>query len=298
MQGNPQVRGGVQHLIDGTIGTDTAVILDSGAAHSVAMAVRLAENGYQPVVMFDSIPHPEGITRSEQGLATLLYFAEKVNQLKEQGVIKADAPPVFILDTHRSNTSLKAGKAEYDNTYAYASTDFPSAEELQQHGIAKIVYLNEGDQEGRINSSYQSINRLEEDLKPLARDWESKGIKMLYTGISPWKETSRATNTTQNSSFSDSLNYPRHVERRLNYASDIPPSVYGESSGIAMHKNRQRFVLTHRGELMTINEFGISRDLTEAEKVQFRDGIEQQISAQPDNQDLKTLYEHFPKDET
>jgi hypothetical protein len=181
---------GVQNLIEsGVVGRDTAVILDSGSAHSIAMAIKLAEKGYQPIVMLNSIPHPEGMVRSEQGLATLLYFAEQIKQLKAQGKIEADAPPAFILDTHRDRKYQIGRGNQVDNTYTFSNIDFPSAEELTRHGIIKAIYLNEGNQEGRINTVYQSIDRVKEDLKPVVRTWETKGVKMLYTGVSPLMES-------------------------------------------------------------------------------------------------------------
>lgn len=184
---------GIQTLIQsGILGKNTAVLLDSGGAHSVAMAVRLAEQvEYQPVVMFDSTPHPKGQNRSEQELATMLYFAQQMAGLKGSGKIRADAPPVFILDCHRADMSygLERERERVRNTYTYNRRDFPTAEELQRHGIRRAVYVNEGDQNGRINPSYQSEDRLMSDLKPIISQWLEAGIEILYTGVKPWKDT-------------------------------------------------------------------------------------------------------------
>jgi hypothetical protein len=173
----------------GQLGKDTAVILDSGGPHSVAMAAKLAKNGYQPVVMFNSIPHSKGINCSEQELATLLYFAEQMNLLKQEGRIKPDAPPVFILDAHRDDMDVSFGedKTIVKNTYTYGESDFPSPEELEKLGIKKLVYLNEGDQGGEVRSDFQSTDRLTNDLKPTVEKWTQAGIKVVYTGISPWQ---------------------------------------------------------------------------------------------------------------
>lgn len=168
-------------LIDsGEFEKGTAVILDSGGAHSVAMAVKLVEHGFQPIIMLDSIPHTKGINRSEQGLATLLYFAEQMNRLKQEGKIKPDAPPVFTLDTHRDNldTSSGEGKTKVKNTYTFSEKDFPSSEEFQKLGVQKIVYLSE------------SPNHLGGDLKPIIEKWRQAGIKVAHTGIDPWEQGS------------------------------------------------------------------------------------------------------------
>ena len=173
----------------GQLEKGTAVVLDSGGAHSVAMAVKLVEHGFQPVIMFDSVPHTGGINRSEQELATLLYFAEQMNKLKQEGKIRPDAPPVFILDTHRDDIDVSFGKdkTKVKNTYTYGEGDFPSAEEFQKLGVQKIVYLNEGDQRGEVRPDFQSPDRLGGDLKPIVEKWTQAGIKVTYTGIGPWE---------------------------------------------------------------------------------------------------------------
>ncbi|MEK7117351.1 MAG: hypothetical protein AAB861_01095 [Patescibacteria group bacterium] len=180
----------LDNLINGgQLEQGTAVILDSGGAHSVAMAAKLAERGFQPVVMFDSTPHSKGLNHSEQELATLLYFAEQMNKLKQEGKIKPDAPPVFILDTHRDGMDVSLGKDKtiVKNTYTYSESDFPSPEELQKLGIKKLIYLNEGDQRGEIRPDFQSTDRLAKDVKPIVAKWTQAGIKIVYTGISPWE---------------------------------------------------------------------------------------------------------------
>lgn len=172
----------------GILGKDTAVVLDSGGPHSVAMAVKLAkELGYQPIVMFNAEIHPKGAHKAEQDLATLLYFSEEVKKLKAEGKIKADTPPAFILNIHRD--SFFPGSKDVDNTYTYNDKDFPDAQMFRQRGINKIVYLNEGDQHGNITPSFQSIDRVAKDLKPAVKAWEKDGIKMIYTGIRPWKDS-------------------------------------------------------------------------------------------------------------
>jgi len=135
-EGESNSEQGVENLIRSSVlGKDTAVVLDSGGAHSVAMAITLArELGYQPIVIFNTEPHPEGANKAEQDLATLLYFAEEVKNLKSGGKIKPDAPPAFILDTHRDDYMIEK-KKEGDNRYTYSSQDFPSAKEFTGGGV-------------------------------------------------------------------------------------------------------------------------------------------------------------------
>lgn len=177
---------GVRNLIASSeLDRSTAVILDSGGAHSVAMAVELMKQGYQPIVMFNTVPVHNGSNRAEQELATMLYFAKEVQQLKEQGAFSASSPPVFIMDCHRGDKPYSASTA--DNSYSYSKQDLPSAQVLRDHGIAKVVYLNEGDQNGRINPDFQSTDRLPQDLKPVVAEWNAEGVAVKYTGVAPWE---------------------------------------------------------------------------------------------------------------
>lgn len=277
-EGEQRSEKGIENLIGSSVlGKDTAVILDSGGAHSVAMAVKLVEQGYQPVVMFNSVPHPRGTNRSEQELATLLYFAGQMEKLRQEGEITPDAPPVFILNAHRGDTPEEG---EVDNSYTYQKGDFPTAQELDENGIRKVVYLNEGDQNGLINETYQSPKRLQRDLKPIAEAWEKAGIKIVYTGVSPWEQEHRRLGVRTG------LSYP-----------DMPPEVYGEDSGIAMHRNRERFILTKNGELVVYNERGLSRNMNSEEIEHFRSEIEKQIDLQPKNKIIAELYKELPKEE-
>lgn len=195
-EGEKTSEAGIENLIrTGTLGKDTAVVLDSGGAHSVAMAVKLARDlGYQPIVMFDTEPHPNGTNRAEQGLATLLYFADEVKRLKSERRIRNDAPPVFILDRHRDNPHLSNVK-KVDNNYTYLDSDFPDADAFKRNGITKVVYLNEGDKNGDIIPSFQSTDRLAKDLKQIVGAWDMRGIKMIYTGIRPWVDNRRGVDS-------------------------------------------------------------------------------------------------------
>jgi len=273
-QGEERSISGIRNLIQSrAIDSHTAIILDSGGAHSVAMAIELMKQGYQPVVMFDGIPHPAGVNRPEQELATLLYFAAEAEKLKSESKFTKDSPPVFILDIHRND---KPFSGEYDNGYHYATTDFLSGVALAASGITKIIYLNEGNQDGLIQDGFQSQDRLHNDLKPIVREWESSGIKMFYTSVAPWE------------SIDDGVSVIG-IESKLSYP-DMEPAVYGRNMGIAMHKNRKRFIFTEEGELTVINERGIARDMNSEEIGYFRNAIEIQLSRHPDDVVFRELY--------
>lgn len=178
---------GIKELINsGILDKTTAIILDSGGAHSVAMAVKLAEIGWQPVIMFDAEVHPFAYNPVHQELATMLYFAEQMRELKINGNFSSNSPPVFVMDTHRWQKSFFPDEHTVDNAYSYQSSDLPSGEKLNDLEIRKVIYLNEGNQNGAVNIEYQSMDRLTKDLKKVVHDWQNNGIEMIYTGVRPW----------------------------------------------------------------------------------------------------------------
>lgn len=204
-EGERRSEAGVKNLIaSGELDRTTAVILDSGGAHSVAMAVELVKQGYQPIIMFDTLPDPNGINQAHQGLATMLYFAKEVQQLKEQGAFSASSPPVFIMDCHRTDKPFFAGIA--DNSYSYSNQDLPPAQVLRDFGIVKVVYLGEGDQNGKIDADFQCSDKLSQDLRSVVAEWNAEGVAVKYTGVAPWEKRERISDRE------------RSAENRFDYA--------------------------------------------------------------------------------
>jgi len=62
---------------------------------------------------------------------------------------------------------------------------------LMSHGITRVVYVNEGDQDGQINRNYQSIQRVANDIKPVVQSWSNEGLEIKYTGVRPWENDDR-----------------------------------------------------------------------------------------------------------
>jgi len=159
---------GIENLItSGTLDSHTAIILDSGGAHSIAMALVLMKRGYQPVIMFDATPTEEA--SSVEDLATLLYFSEEVKRLKKSGAFQKDSPPVFIMDAHRK--------------YRYLQSDFPSAKVLNNSGISKVIYLTEANLQGKIKPHIKPLSSVI-DMEHIMTRWEGK-VERFDTGVSP-----------------------------------------------------------------------------------------------------------------
>jgi hypothetical protein len=190
-KGEVRSEAGISNLINtGLLGKETVVVLDSGGPHSVAMAIKLArELGYQPIVMLDaesSEPNQSELTTTTQSLATMLHFSVELDGLRKAGKINKDSPPAFILDAHRNVFSIYDDARVNDNRYEYSQDDFPDVNTLKDFGINRVVYINEGDQNGLIDPSFQSIDRVKGDLKDTVTSWEGGGVEMIYTGVSPW----------------------------------------------------------------------------------------------------------------
>jgi hypothetical protein len=171
---------------EGVAREDTAFLLNSGGAHSVAIAARLAlETGSPPVVMFDVCPHPNGMTGigSIQDLATLLYFAEHMKRLKDMKWIKPDKPPVFLLDVHRGVEFSQKDIEFYfsdriNDTYEFKRSDFPKGRELIQHGVSRICLIEDwfvyfG------NEGYEKPSHNVRDIATLLRWWKKDGIEII-----------------------------------------------------------------------------------------------------------------------
>jgi hypothetical protein len=160
----------------------TAVILDSGGAHSVAMAVQLMQEGYQPIIMLNGIPVPDESHACEQSVAVMLYYAQAAENLKASGKIRPDSSPAFILDAHRSDPPILP---TVDNSYHLSSSDFPSPDILKKHGIQKVIYLNESDKKGQLFPLPPEPIGIHQDLIPMLYEWQNAGLQVVHTGIKP-----------------------------------------------------------------------------------------------------------------
>lgn len=105
---------------------DTAVFMDSGGPHSIAMATVLMRQGkYQPVWKFTEPLTPKNYNSLAQNIAVLKYFAPEFD-----GTHNPDSPPVFIMDQHSS----------------LETTDrpFPTSQDLLARGIKSVIWITEG----------------------------------------------------------------------------------------------------------------------------------------------------------
>lgn len=162
----------------------TAFILNSGGAHSLAMAYELAKyGGWQPVPMLRGIPckfENCATSGADQDVAVALYPATEMLGITKR--LPQNAPPAFIWDAHRD--SLAMGNT-VDNGYTFQPTDMPDASFLQNNGIGNVIYVTEANAPTPklwVDEGYHNID----SFKILAL-YQQRGLNVLYLGISPNK---------------------------------------------------------------------------------------------------------------
>lgn len=118
---------------------DRAVVLDLPGPVAVALGAWLAKSdGFQPVVMANNWPHPNGVVDLGATLAALLFYAPWASADRD---LRGDrAPPVFILDRGRLGRLPNPG--DFDNRFYHTDADFPSPATLRRNGIRGVVYVH------------------------------------------------------------------------------------------------------------------------------------------------------------
>ena len=172
-------------LVNAENPAETAIILDLPGRDSIALGAGLAEAGHL-ITTFDNFPHPLGVTPSHETLAAMLYYAGEIEA--KQAAAKADAPPVFLLDSKRLETYTSAD-TQFDNRYL---AKIPSAQKLQELGVKSVLYVTPD------RTRSQEMDDLNEDFV----EYQSKGINVAMlplsdlTAVDEWAEGKRPDGTT------------------------------------------------------------------------------------------------------
>ena len=144
--------------------SDTAIIVDLPCEYSIEEGMGLASIGYRPVPTYNgtfendnSVP-----TTDNRALQKPLYWGATV--LKDMK-ISNDAPPAFLVDTNRLNRH-KMNINVFDNSYDMYDQDFPTAANLLNNGINKII----------VRSA-----KLYKDMRIILSKYQEKGIQIFIT---------------------------------------------------------------------------------------------------------------------
>jgi len=173
-------------LVNAENPSETAIVVDVPGRDSIALAAGLSEAGHL-ITTFDNFPHPLGVTPSHETLAAMLYYAGEIEA--KQAAVKADAPPVFLLDSKRLEPYASAD-TQFDNRYL---AKVPSAQKLQELGIKSVLYVTPD------RSRSQELDDLNEDFV----EYQSKGIGVAILPLSDlqavdeWVEGKQSDGSTQ-----------------------------------------------------------------------------------------------------
>ncbi|MFZ9889035.1 MAG: hypothetical protein ACO3JL_16180, partial [Myxococcota bacterium] len=129
---------------------ETLLVVDVPGAHGPAAAAGLAEFA-EPVFLYDNWPHPKGVVKSQDTLGSFLYYAGELEE-KRAKRDATKAPPALILDAARLVATVDPD-TQFDNRYFVS---LPSADELKQLGIKRVVYVplrEQSDESDDLNES-------------------------------------------------------------------------------------------------------------------------------------------------
>lgn len=143
---------------------DTAVIVNLSGFESIMYGLALAELGYRPVPIFNSIDGPSAIFDACSIKHALLEGAEKLKMTN----ISLNAPPAFLLDSNRMNGRPKEG--DFDNRWVVFPQDFPSSIFLLSHGIKRVILV-------------QIPGAIDRDLGQVLAFWKRSRIEILMMKV-------------------------------------------------------------------------------------------------------------------
>jgi hypothetical protein len=142
-----------------------AIVVDLPGSRSLLLGLALALKGYQPVPLYNGAPDSRGIV-DMQAIMSLLVTG---HQLLEGIEPPINAPPVFLLDSHRMMGVSQAGK--YDNRWIVLPQDFPSGNMLLKYNIKTVILVQDDN------------NQPANDLRHVLKRWQNSGIAILASAF-------------------------------------------------------------------------------------------------------------------
>ncbi len=130
-----------------------AIVVDVPSSIGVAIGLKLAELGYQPVPLYNAAPGPTEPVSINPALGSaslpvsmvdmhpvldaLWFGAQRLQRIH----LPVDCAPVFLLDSRRRTGEGCAVAGRFDNRSVSFPTDFPSANFLQAQQIGHAVLV-------------------------------------------------------------------------------------------------------------------------------------------------------------
>lgn len=162
---------------------DLAIVADLPGAESVRYGLALAERGFRPVPLFNGSPGPAVYPTAGSLFPELTKPGHRSKSVIDMGKLLSalcagatvlrsvrlapGAPPVFLLDAMRMRGHRAAQQDLFDNRWKIFSQDFPSARFLKEHGIRRVLLVQD------------SGGQPQEDLAHVLLRWQEAGIEML-----------------------------------------------------------------------------------------------------------------------
>ncbi len=140
-----------------------AVVIDLPGSESLLYGLALAWQGYQPVALYNSCPHPNALVNVDSLMAVL----EQSGELLKNIPLPPQATPAFLLDSNRMSGTV--APLRFDNRWQIFPQDFPSAGMLLRNKIQEVLILQ------------NYLDQPAEALRHVLRRWQDAGLKISVT---------------------------------------------------------------------------------------------------------------------
>lgn len=149
--------------------TGGLVMVESGHAHSVAIAVELAKAGYRPII---KMGRAATANHWLQAIAAMKYYAHEMEIVKR--ALHENAPVAIIMDAHRGDTLDFSGPKFQD----YQPTDFPSVQVVKEKYNNSLIWITEGKERGLV--------RRDDYTPPNFQHYRDQGIVLYQHFANPY----------------------------------------------------------------------------------------------------------------
>jgi len=166
---------------------DTAYVIDISGGETMRCGIALASLGIRPVPVIDGSPgagefyfsrDPQASTTPAWHPNVAVDMTELLRVLCEGAsalagiTLPAPALPAFLLDARRMSADRLLSDEVYDNRWQVFPQDFPSAKFLLEHGVRKVLLVQE------------RKGQPQEDLAHVLLRWQEGGIAIESVGTS------------------------------------------------------------------------------------------------------------------
>jgi len=155
----------------------TALVVDLPGDQSVMVGAAAIARGYRPIPVFASAAGPAevlpGLPLADNSPGVAVSIGPVLRAILDAtprlagASLALDSPPVFLLDARRMSPQVPVTDGVFDNRSKIFPEDFPSARFLREHGIARVILV----QQARVQP--------QGDLSHVLLRWQDAGIAIL-----------------------------------------------------------------------------------------------------------------------